>query len=277
MSNIKDCFVSRYKDGYLVQADFSQLEVHGLAFLSGDPTLIANLNAGVDLHRDLAARFYRVRPADVTSEQRTLIKRLTFMLQYGSGHKNMAAKLGISEREAKNFIDVYHRTYPGVAAWQTVVADAVHMSKTKAGVVNGRVGYKGTYLTRTGRTYTFHEVEPSNPRYGWDFSPNQLKNYPVQGFATGDVVPTMLGYLYKQWLLLDQDTKFKVKIVNTVHDSVILDAHPREVNWTCAWVATALGRTNQVIKERYGITLPTKLSVDVEYGHSWSTMKKWEK
>ena len=93
--SIKDCFISRWgSDGYLMEVDFSQLEVVALAILSGDPVLKDDLLSGRDMHRMRAAELFGIPEASVTDGQRQLCKQLSFQLQYGAGYKSMAEKNG---------------------------------------------------------------------------------------------------------------------------------------------------------------------------------------
>ena len=133
MSEIKHCFVSRFPEGVIVEADFSQLEVIGLAALSRDPLLIEDLLAGRDMHRYFAAQLFNCTEDQVTKAQRTLTKRFTFQLQYGGGAAGLAKKNGVSKEVAERFIGTYYGRYSVVKAWQDSVMEAVKASAVSCG------------------------------------------------------------------------------------------------------------------------------------------------
>ena len=101
MSDIKSCFPSRFEGGYIVEADFSQLEVVGLAALSQDSNLIEDLLSGRDMHRYYTAQRLGIKEEEVQPKDRTFTKRMTFQLQYGSGAANMARKLGLHKDDCQ--------------------------------------------------------------------------------------------------------------------------------------------------------------------------------
>ncbi len=80
MSQIKACFTSRFPEGVILECDFSQLEVVGLAALSQDPVLIEDILAGRDMHRFFAAQLFGIPEDQVTKQQRSLTKKFTFAL-----------------------------------------------------------------------------------------------------------------------------------------------------------------------------------------------------
>lgn len=202
------------------------------------------------------------------------------MLQYGSGYKNMARQLDIPEKTAKRFIDSYYDKYAGVASYQEDMVNEVTKNRRRH---DDDTTLSSKYKSATGRVYTFQDVEYTGySGSGWGksktptVSPTQVKNYPVQGLATGDIVPTMLGRVHEALMeLADNDYK-RVLLINTVHDSLMFDVH-RE--WLEIWkdvVYPILKNTNEYIEQCYGIKLPTRLKVDVEYGPSWSELSKLE-
>src|SRR5688572_2534432 len=180
MSDIKACFVSRWEEGVLLESDFSQLEVVGLAALSRDGNLIADLLSGRDMHTYFTAKRLKIDESEVTPKERKITKRLTFQLQYGSGPANMARKIGIPVEEAKAFIEEYYGRYSEVKQWQELVMAEVETSRedtdrlTPGGLPQG----KGTWLSPTGRIYTFYEQDPlewMRDQSRATFSPTQMK------------------------------------------------------------------------------------------------------
>ena len=136
MSEIKKVFVSRFgDDGVIVEADWSQLEVYALAFLSGDKQLKQDLIDGIDIHSMNAANLkgvsyshfvLRISLGDADAiKARKLAKALSFQLQYGAGPAKMAKTNKCSEKLAKDFIKTYFTRYPGVKVYHDELQAAV--------------------------------------------------------------------------------------------------------------------------------------------------------
>lgn len=283
---IRDSIVSRFPGGCVMEADYSQLEVIALAYLSSDRQLQKDILDGIDLHC-MSAQFltgvpYTTIKAAVDAgdahwiKTRKEAKGPSFQLQYGAGYKSIAAQCGLSEELAKEFIQSYYKRYSGVKAWQDSVREEVQKSrvstdrKTRAGFPIG----KGTYVSVTGRRYTFYEYDaPSWTEFRTSFSPTEIKNYPVQGFATGDIVPLMLGHLlevlnYREDLLL----------INTVHDSILFDCAYRyntvEAHNIALMIKGEMQRAPDLIKQTFGINFNLPLSAEVQWGPTWGTMRE---
>jgi DNA polymerase-1 len=275
MSNIKTCFKSRWEHGYLVEVDFSQLEVVGLALLSNDPVLKDDLRSGRDMHRVRAAELFLVPESEVTSSQRTLAKRLSFQLQYGAGAPSMAAKNGITKETAKRFIDNYYARYQRVAEWQGEIAAAVKASRVPSGkhTPKGMPMGMGEYVSATGRRYRFFEYDaPEWSRTGEpSFSPTEMKNYPIQGFATADVMALFRGRVFRK--LLANDWQASILMINTVHDSVMFDCED------AVWVSELRNLCNETAEElpnelekRWDMTIDLPLPITFKHGQKWSDL-----
>jgi hypothetical protein len=173
-----------------MEADFSQLEVIGLAALSMDPALIEDLLSGRDMHTFFAAQLFGVPESEVTYAQRKITKRFTFALQYGSGAGGLAKKNGTTVDVAKKFIEVYYDRYAVVKQWQDDNVQQVKYSREPTGdqTPSGYEKGKGHLVSATGRVYMFFEQDAkegfrdSTP----SFNPPDIKNYPVNtsGFAS---------------------------------------------------------------------------------------------
>lgn len=284
MSDIKAAFVSRWGEyGYLLEADFSQLEVIVLAVLSQDPQLMHDIRNKVDIH---AVNAFELFGSNFTEQQRKLAKRLSFQLQYGSGPGNMAKKNGIDISVARKFISNYYNRYPGVKKWQEEVLEAVKKSRQpsdKRSEFGTPLGI-GTYTSITGRKYVFQEYE-NTFKYSArsptrtstlgtrevSFKPTETANYPVQGFATGDIVPLVLGKLYRELSSVPELDK-RVLLINTVHDSILLDCHQDCVDKAAHIVKHVMEEAPTHLKEEFGITFDLPLSVGIKIGRDWLEM-----
>lgn len=225
MSNIKHAFVSRFEGGMLFQADFSQLEIVGVALLSGDEVLKNDLRSGRDLHRMRAAELFGIPESAVNPGQRKLAKQLSFQLQYGAGAKSMAATNGIALKLAKDFIALYYGRYKRLKEWQDSIADEVRSSRqpTSTHTARGFPRGKGTHTSYTGRIYTFLEQD-SDFAPEPNFSPTEMKNYPVQGYATGDIMAVFRHMVFRRLMMSESIRKYCLPI-NTIHDSIMFDVN----------------------------------------------------
>ena len=291
--NIKKCFKSRWgDDGYIVEADFSQLEVIGAAFISGDVNMKQDILDGVDSHSQSAAwlnpsyTYEEIREGYLNEDKffdkmRKNAKAPRFELQYGAGMASIARNNNLPEEVAKGFIDKYYSRYYGLKAFQDMVIEEVAASRMPLGVQSKQgnpVGY-GKYVSITGRRYVFTEKDAPDwmQRRGTltSFSPTEAKNYPMQGFATGDIVPEVLGRIHR--MLAQQDRLWNACLpVNTIHDSIIFDIHKDVLQHACMSIKDVMQDAPAWMNERFGIMIDLPMHVDVEYGKSWDNMKLWK-
>ena len=115
--SIKSMYVPDEITDWLVQVDYSQVELRIAAIESGDATLIEYFRQGFDVHRYVAARIHKVEPEEITKEQRTMAKRTVFGLIYGQSAAGLAEELGIRVQEADSFLSKFFREFPSVKKW----------------------------------------------------------------------------------------------------------------------------------------------------------------
>lgn len=303
MSRIKSCYVSRFEGGSIVQGDFSQLEFIGAAYLCKDPTMYSDIRNGTDIHcvgaEKLCDNTYEElvqgkRDEDpVMCKHRSNAKSLNFLIIYGGGPLALSEDTGLPIEVCRDYIEAFYNRYPLLKLWQEDNITAVKASRvlserrTVLGVPSGR----GQLESPTGRLYAFHEYDPKDwqitkamglaKRYNKpfvmpppSFSPPQIKNYPVQGFATGDVVPLMLGKCFR-WL---QASEFKglVLPIGTIHDSILWDVDGGDltVERFSLWAKAFLERTPEFIQETWGFEFDLPLAVDLEAGPTWDSMRR---
>lgn len=264
---IKKAFVSRWGDqGVIYEVDYNQLEMVGLAFLSNDAQLIADINGGVDLH---TALFQDMNGRKPTSDERKWFKRLTFGLVYGAGATTLAQNAGCDLATAKKFIKTFYSRYSGVAEWHKQLIEEAAKGRY---VTEERLG---TYqrgqcikVQPTGRYFMYDEYA-SDYKDGLSFSPTELKNYPVQSFSTADIVPLVLGKLIKKWLSLDTHIRDHILPILTVHDSVVFDVHVGFKENFENIFPKAMLCIDKYLKESYNIDFDLIPKVGVSCGHNW--------
>lgn len=290
-SSIKKCFKSRWgDDGYIVEADFSQLEVAGAALVSGDSVMKQDILDGRDSHCQAAAWMnpkytyeeilegYEAEDSYYT-KLRKEAKGPNFSLQYGSGAKGMSNTYGVPIKQCQDLIDGYYDRYSTLKQFQEEVMDAVKRSvvpserRSPSGIPLG----KGHWKSSTGRVYTFYEQE--SPKFMQDrgiltsISPTQIANYPMQGFATGDIVPEVLGRLHRG-IAMSEAMWNSCLPINTVHDSIIFDIHTDWLYPSGDLIKYTMESAPEWMWERYGIEIDLPLKVDIEYGKDWDSMTK---
>lgn len=272
---VKAAYVSRYgDDGVILELDYSQLEMVALAVLSNDSQLMHDIGSGVDMHSELYRSMYGSLP---TKDQRKYFKRLTFGLVYGAGAKTLAENSGYSVKDCQIFIETFYTRYPDVKKYHNTLIDKAarerkvtsrHDPETKMPV--------GEFVLKsiTGREYVFNEWPGKDYKTGkpkMSFSPTELKNWQVQGFATGDIVPMMVGVLQSKLedVFYTEHGTTPVHLVMTVHDSVILDVHKDCLVKAAHLAKEVMESAPSYLKGTFGIDFCLSLQVGVSSGANW--------
>ena len=246
----------------LEEVDFSQLEMVGAATLSKDTQLIYDLRHGVDIHANTATKVFGAEQAE---EKRKLAKNVNFGVLYGGKAYGLSKQTGVDKATIQDLIDAFYSTYPGVSKWQRSLFENVVDSMEAHDVKDGEQRYHSDYvLPVSQRKFRFIETEAPNwirrkTHRKFSFSPNHTANYPIQGFAGGDIVMYGLWYLWKSIrnILPMRTAQFRL----TVHDSILLE-RPQDWDFNHYYdsMCDAIGKR---------FNLPVKLHVDVEAGLTW--------
>ena len=233
---IRRVVTSRWQGGKILEMDFAQLEFRTAVFLSQDRQGMADIQNKVDIHQFTA---------DVIGVSRQEAKGHTFKPLYG----------GMSGTESeKKYYKEFLVKYKDIAKWHDQLeSDAIN--------------YKVVSLP-SGREYAF----PFARRMPWGSSSNstQVKNYPVQGFATADIVP--LTCIAVDNLMVQN--KVKSLLINTIHDSVLIDVHPDEEDMIIDIVKKGARNVVPMMKEHYDIDFNVPLDTDVKVGYNWLEMRE---
>ena len=233
---VKKVFVSRWKGGKILEADFAQLEFRTAAYLSQDEVAKNEIETGFDVHSYTANVI--TQSGQPTTRQEA--KAHTFAPLYG------ATGFGRTKAEAKYYQD-FTKKYKGIAVWHTRLAkEALE---------------KNSITTPSGREFSFPEVVRKMNGSVSHFT--QIKNYPVQSFATADIVPLVLVHL--ETML----RKYKSCIVNTVHDSIVIDIHPEEENQVIWLLSEANRELKSIIDRQFEIDFNVPLLLEAKIGYNW--------
>lgn len=284
MSEIKTCFTSRFDGGKIVEADFSQLEIAGLAIVSGDEVLKQDIRDGIDFHAQTAAWLFNTTYKDIidgvkagdsaSKRMRQDAKEPNFLNNYGGGASLMSKNTGLPKRSCQQFIDNYYKRYQGVKAFQDSVARiaAANRIPSSKKTASEQPTMAGVYKSITGRRYVFNEYD-NQYKGGTSFSPTELKNYPIQGFSTGDIVPEVLGRLFRYLTKLELHDR--ILLVGTVHDSVVCDVNTSKIDIGTikAILKKVMEKVPEYMEERFGVEIDIPIKVDVGVGNTWAETK----
>jgi DNA polymerase I-like protein with 3'-5' exonuclease and polymerase domains len=237
---VKKVFVSRFKGGKILEADMAQLEFRTAAYLSQDGVAIEEVSTGFDVHSYTAKV---ITDAGQPTDRQTA-KAHTFAPLYG------ATGFGRTPAEAKYYTH-FNEKYVGVSEWHTRLA--------KEALNTGKI------TTPSGREFAFPDVVRKPSGRVSHFT--QIKNYPVQSFATADIVPIALLHIDK---LLDS---MQSCVVNTVHDSIVIDVHPDEEQRVIDIIKQTNNELPDLIKLRWGIDFNVPLLLESKIGDNWLDTK----
>ncbi len=230
-------------------ADYSQIELRVLAYVSQDAALLDAFARNQDVHARTAAAIYGVPLEQVTSDQRRVAKTVNFGLIYGQSAYGLSQQTDLFFDEAERFIQAYFEHYPGVKQW---------LDSTR------RLAYTQGYVeTLLGRRRYFPELSASTnaaPSYAGQraAAERQAINAPIQGTAA-DILKIAMIRLDEELRRMDA----QARMVLQVHDELVLEIPAAELNEVAALV-------RQVMESAFPLSVP--LLVDMEVGENWLDM-----
>lgn len=246
-------FVAASPGHYLIEADYSQIELRIMAGESGEPTLVNAYANGDDVHTATTATIHGIRPEDVTDNQRQGGKTLNFSLLYGAGADGTSKLLGISKAEAQDLIDKYFANMTCVGDWMESVKAAAR-----------QCGYA---TTNFGRVRRFPMIKPPNEKWIRAKQEREAVNFKIQG-AAADVMKLALVRTSARLRAYFGDD---AKIVSTVHDSVVLEVADH-IAIEDLMAVLKDGMATGINKADFTRSWPD-LVVDVKKGPSWAAAK----
>lgn len=237
---IRAAFVASDSEHTLVAADYSQIELRIMAHLSGDESLIDAFRGGEDIHSATAARLYAKSPDAVTSDERRRAKTANFGIIYGISAFGLAQRLDIPNREAKELIESYFASYPGVKAYM----DGAIQRATEEGYVE----------TMFARRRVLHDIKSSNRTVRGVAERNAI-NAPIQGSAA-DVMKLAMVEIRRRF----KAEGIRSQMIMQVHDEVVIDTLNSE-----------LEAVKRIVKEAMEsvVELRVPLVADVNSGATW--------
>jgi len=240
---VRKAVVSRFEGGEIMEADFSGLEFRVAGELSRDPQIIADILEGKDVHKQTAAIINQCDISEVTKDMRQGAKAYTFAPLYGG-------KGGGEPLHVRNYFVEYFNIYEGLAEWH---------DKLRSQVLN-----EGYMTLPSGRQLAWDNVQ--RMQNGSVTYATQIVNYPVQSFATADIVPLACIRAHKA---MKRRPDLKSLIVLTVHDSVVVDIYPGEVDEVKNILVNAMEGVADELKHRYSYDMALPLAIEIKSGSNW--------
>lgn len=233
-------------DGYvLCDADYSQIELRVLAHMAHDTAMTDAFLNGVDIHRLTASQVFRVPPEAVTPQMRSYAKAVNFGIVYGISAFSLSKDIGVTRKEADEYIKGYFATYPGVARF---MEESVEQAKKQ-----------GYALTLYGRRRALPELTASNANLR-AFGERVARNMPVQGTAA-DIIKLAMLRVYNR---IERE-KLDARLVLQVHDELIVEAREDLADYVCNLLCEEMSAAAD-------LTVP--LSVDAHSGKNWYEAKE---
>ncbi|MEY4874006.1 MAG: polymerase [Actinomycetota bacterium] len=225
-------------------ADYNQIELRCIAHLANDPGLIDAFTRGIDVHSATASRLFNVKESDVSSEQRSQSKMVSYGLAYGMEAYGLSQRLSVGVGEASGILDAYFVAFPNVKQYMD---DTVGQARKR--------GYTETLF---GRRRPIPELNSSNFRIR-QAGERQAMNAGIQGLAA-DIFKIALVRISDAF----EAANLKSRVILQVHDEVIIEA-----------VASEKAVVEEIVltQMKQAASLKVPLEVHSAWGNSWASAK----
>lgn len=237
---IRKAFITGVKGNIFLSADYSQIELRLMAHLSEDKQMIEAFSNNEDIHTATAAKIFKVDPDSVSREMRNKAKTANFGIIYGISAFGLSQRMHISRTEARQLIDGYFETYPGVRAFMD---QCIRMARE-----NGYVE------TMYGRRRYLPDIVSRNSVVRGNAERNAI-NSPIQGSAA-DIIKIAMIQIQNAF---EKEHIDSVMILQ-VHDELNFDVQPKEVN-----------RIKEIVRKKMenAATLKVPLIIEMGQGANW--------
>ena len=237
---IRKAFIPSDDDHLLLSADYSQVELRLMAHLSGDESLIAAFEHGEDIHVATAAKLFNKTLDEVTSEERRRAKTANFGIIYGISAFGLSQRLEIPRKEAKEIIDGYFASYPGVKKYMDNVVE-----KAKE---------EGFVSTIFGRRRYLNDIASHNA-IARGLAERNAVNAPIQGSAA-DIMKIAMINVHRRFAA----EGIRSRVILQVHDELVVDMLRSEQERVTAIVTECMESAAQ---------LKVRLIADAGVGGNW--------
>ena len=228
----------------LIDADYSQIELRVLAHMANDSAMCEAFSSGADIHTSTAAQVFGMPIDMVTPLMRSRAKAVNFGIVYGIGAFSLAKDIGVSNKEAKDYISSYLSTFKGVDRF---MSEGITAAKEQ-----------GFVTTLFGRRRYLPELSSSNHMLR-AFGERVARNAPIQGTAA-DIIKIAMVNVFRRL----KAENLNAKLILQVHDELIIEADE-----TCAEKAAEILKTEM----ENAAKMKVALTADVNVGKSWYEAK----
>ena len=228
----------------ILSSDYSQIELRILSSIAHIDSMIEAFKHGIDIHTKTAADIFKVNIDDVNKDMRRIAKAVNFGIIYGISGYGLAENVGISPKEAKEFIDNYLNTYPGIKEYMD--------NMKKEAYENGFV------KTLFGRIRNVNELKNTNYMIRQQGERIAL-NTPIQG-TSADIIKKAMIEIDRELI----NRNLKTKMIIQVHDELIFDVPNDEIEIVKKMVTELMENTCK---------LEVPLRVEIDYGDNWYNVK----
>ena len=236
---IRKVVISRWEGGSITDADYSQLEFRVAAALAHDKQALKDITDGIDVHQRTASVL--TEAGQTTSRQDA--KSHTFKPLYGGTS---------GTRAEQEYYKWFGSRYTGISGWHKKILSLA-------------VAYKRLTLP-SGRPYSFPWAKMGGG--GNVVGATKIKNYPVQGFATGDIVPVAAINVFN----LMKEQGLMSKMINEVHDSIVVDTYPGEELSVSECLRDGMLSVIDDCNTRFDFKFTVPLAVEIKSGTNWMLM-----
>jgi DNA polymerase-1 len=237
---LRKAFVSRFKKGNILSADYSQIELRIIAHVTKDKNLLDSFKNNEDIHTNTAAAVFGVTKEEVNRDMRRKAKEVNYGIMYGIGAFGLSSRLGISQKEGAEIIKKYFMAFPSIKEY---IDDTIAFARDK--------GYVQTLL---GRRRYMTNINASNQTVRAQDERAAI-NMPIQGTAAEMLKIAMINI--QKELYADE---YKSLMIMQVHDELVFDVWPGEEEKLKAMV---------VEKMRNAMPMDVVIDVDAGIGTTW--------
>lgn len=240
---IRKAFVAE-DDSVIMSSDYSQIELRIFSHLAGIEELIKAFEMGVDIHAKTASDVFKVSIDNVTKDMRRNAKAVNFGIIYGISSYGLASDLGISNKEAKEFIDNYFNTYPGIKNYMNDSIKRAHID-----------GYVKTIMNRK---RVIGELNNTNYMIR-SMGERMALNAPIQG-SSADILKKAMVEIDREF----GNRHLKSTMLLQVHDELIFNVCNDELD-------VVKDIVKSIMENTYKLSVP--LEVDINIGNNWYDAK----
>ena len=245
---VRACIVSRFENGKIIESDYSGLEFRTAIELSRDAQGLSDILKGKDIHAQSAGIILQKPPSEVTKQERQVFgKPYSFLPLFGGtsfGHPPHIAA----------YLDGFYDIYEGIHGWHKSLMDGTLKD--------------GTVQTPSGRQYFWPNVERTrNQRVT---NATQILNYPVQGFSA-DLVQLACIRAFR----LFKSENLRSKLILTVHDSIVVDTHPDEIEQVKNILTEAMTKVSEESEKLFNYKLVVPLDIEISGGINWLDQEEY--